>query len=249
MKQYIKVLIAMVFIGLSQSGFSQCFDDGHSPFDDQGWLSCTTSVNPIPERGNGHWILYDLGENYTVDELYLWNHNVWGETGMGVRQILIDYSKDKENWSTAGPFTIEKAPGSWKYTGVEGPSLNSARGRYFLITVINTWDNTSSCAGLGEIKFLLGTSTDNDDVVVEDQAMTLSPNPAIEMIKISLPNQAKINQITIRNSVGQSIKDLDITMGREMTIDVSDLTDGMYHVSVYTDEGIETKSFVKVGGV
>ncbi len=84
MKYILAIIVAITFsIGVS----AQCIDDTHSPFQNQGWMSCNTSIGPIPERGDVHWIQYDLGEVYVLDSLYIWNHNVWGETEMGLKLL------------------------------------------------------------------------------------------------------------------------------------------------------------------
>lgn len=224
---------------------AQCFDNGHSPYQNQGWLSCTKSLSPIEGRAASHWIMYDFGENYFIDSMYLWNHNVWGETGMGVKQILIDYSTDQSNWKSAGPFTIEKAPGSWKYIGTEGPWLENAYGRYFLITVINTWDDASSCAGFGEVKFTVGIGTDTQDEYLESQ-LVLSPNPVADMLRIDLPDDAKIENISIYNAVGQKIKTFSIPVENEILFSVQNLQAGMYYVTIDGQTGKESRPFVKV---
>jgi len=165
---------------------AQCIDDTHSPFQDQGWMSCNTSVGPIPERGDVHWLRYDLGDVYILDSLYIWNHNVWGETGMGVKSIMIDYSIDEQNWISAGPFNIEKAPGSWKYQGTMGPSLNNAQAQYVVISVLSTHSEDTACAGVGEFLFYLGESVDVEDQEIVDLDWNIVPNPATDNITISL---------------------------------------------------------------
>jgi hypothetical protein len=243
-----KNLYILLLIGFfTTSSSAQCFDNGHSPFEEQGWLSCEMNLSPNPDRGETHWILYDLGHRYTINETYIWNHNVWGETGMGANQILIDYSDDMEEWKTIGPYTIEKAPGSWKYTGIEGPTLDNVIGQYFLITVLNTHDQSSSCAGLGEIKLIIGESVDTEDPI-EDQDFTIAPNPASEQIRITLTDYAKINSINIYNTVGQNVTTLNIPTGNEMTIPLDGYSNGLYHVSINSSDGIKTKSFIKVDG-
>ena len=222
---------------------AQCFDDGHSPFKEQGWLSCNTSVGPIPERGDAHWILYDFGHVYTLDSLYFWNHNVWGETGMGVRSILIDYSTDKENWTTVGPIEIQKAPGSWKYTGTHGPTLNNIDAQYALVTVLSTWEEDASCAGIAEIRFGVNQSVNVEEVEAE-LAWTLSPNPATDRISIQLP-EAEIKSLKMFDSMGRLVKQLSTSNDRvEVLLD--ELNEGIYFVSISTEREVMTRSFVKV---
>ena len=103
MKKYIQPTLIILAILTSTFSYSQCFDEGHSPFKEQGWLSCNTSEGPIPERGDQHWVMYDFGEIYAIDSIQYWNHNAWGETGMGAKEILIDYSKDQVEWTWNQP--------------------------------------------------------------------------------------------------------------------------------------------------
>lgn len=236
------ILVLSVFTIHNAAG--QCFDDGHSPFQDQGWFSCNTSIGPIPERGDAHWLLYDFGHVYTLDSVYFWNHNVWGETGMGVKSILIDYSTDKENWTTIGPINIERAPGSWKYTGVQGPSLGNVDARYALITVLSTWREGAPCAGLAEIKFKVSNSV---DVVEEDPARewTISPNPAIDRITIQLPEVEGIKSLNMYNSIGQLVQKLRIPNDTQLIVQLNDIKQGIYFVTITTETEILTKSFVK----
>ena len=236
--------IALLALCTTQSN-GQCFDDGHSPFQNQGWLSCNTSVGPIPERGDAHWILYDFGHVYSVDSIYFWNHNVWGETGMGVKDILIDYSTDKENWTTVGPITVDKAPGSWKYTGVKGPSLGNVNARYVLITVVSTWREITGCAGIGEIKFGVDNIVDVEEV---DPLLdwTISPNPASEQIILQMPSADDINKISIVNSIGQTVRQWTSLNGQELAISLDGMQEGIYYVTLETDQEILTKSFVKI---
>ena len=244
------ILNILLILGLATFAVNdsdgQCFDDGHSPFQNQGWLSCNTSVGPNPDRGDAHWIMYDFGHIYELDSVYFWNHNVWGETGMGMKSILIDYSTDKENWSAIGPINIDKAPGSWKYTGFQGPTLGNVKARYALITVLSTWSDDASCAGLGEIKF--GVNQIVEVTEVEPAiAWTISPNPAVERITIQIPEVEKINSITLYNSIGQLVQELNTNGGKEIVVPLNGLKEGVYFVSIKTDKEILTKSFVKGG--
>lgn len=242
--KYIYTLITIVVWTFSLSG--QCIDDTHSPFQNQGWMSCNTSVGPIPERGNVHWLQYDLGAEYILDSLYIWNHNVWGETGMGVKNIMIDYSTDQQNWISAGPFTIEKATGSWKYQGVRGPSLNNALARYIVISVLDTHSEDVSCAGVGEFLFYIG---DLVDVEVEESVTldwNISPNPSSENITITLPQDIDLLSLSMYNSIGSKIYELPIPAGNQITFPVSHLNSGMYYISFQSKSEIRSKSFIKV---
>jgi len=228
---------------MTSKTYSQCFDDGHSPFQNDGWFSCSTSIGPVPERGDAHWILYDFGEEYAIDSLYFWNHNVWGETEMGVKDILIDFSSDKESWTTVGPIAIEEAPGSWKYTGSNGPSLNNKKMRYLLITVISTWDEDISCAGLGEVRFQIGEPT-----AIEEEkqiAWNIYPNPATSQISLTIEDHEVVQKIVMFDALGRKMADLPLPSGNEIIYPIEELNTGLYYLTIYSEKGISTASFVK----
>ena len=241
MKYLYFILLSFLLPGLTSA---QCLEDRHSPFENQGWQSCNTSVGPVA-RGEKHWIAYDFGETYVIDSLYIWNHNVWGETGMGVKEMMIDYSTDQVNWTAIGPFTIEKAPGSWKYEGTAGPKLGNAQARYFLITVMSTWDPTQTCAGLGEVKFNLGLSTDIEEIEPEI-AWSISPNPASEQIQVDLPADIDIITLSLYNSIGTLVSNFSVPSNHQMTVAIDHLQSGVYYLSYQTEKDVQTKSFVKI---
>lgn len=242
MKHYI--LFVLVLIGhLSTS--AQCISNTHSPFDDQGWLSCVASPSPNPERGTGHWLQYDLGHVYALDSMYIWNHNVWGETENGVREIIVDYSSDGINWESVGPYTIDKAPGSWKYNAPDGEWLGNALGRYFVIHVLETWDGSNDCAGFGEVKFTLNELVDVEEEVLAT-SWSISPNPVADLLTVHLPENSESAQISIINALGQQVHQSASQFGRGLRVNVEDFEDGMYYVRLQVGKEISTKSFVKV---
>lgn len=245
MNNYIKTIQVSFFILLGmQTLSSQCFDDGHSTFKNQGWLSCSTSVGPIPERGDLHWVLYDFGEVYPIDTIQYWNHNVWGKTGQGAKEILIDYSIDQTNWTTVGPITLDKAPGSWKYTGSKSVSLQNANMQYMLVSVISTWDESATCAGISEFKFNIGEFVDTEDTALES-SWTIGPNPTTDRLNVYIPEYNDVREMAIHNSMGQKIINLSSPIGAQMIIPVSELVDGLYFISVHTESNVSSRSFIK----
>lgn len=242
--KHIYIFLLVTFFSYSLS--AQCIDDGHSQFENQGWFSCQTSIGPIPERGNVHWLMYDFGEAYVIDSLYLWNHNVWGETGMGVKQILIDYSTDLQNWTTAGPYTMEIATGSWKYSGSHGPALGNVLARYVLISVVSTWSDNAACAGIGEIRFSIGESVDVVEASLTSPLWSISPNPAFDKILVDLPKDIEIRDLSLYNAVGIKIADLILPVGFQLLFPIDNLNAGLYFISYQTSHSIQSKSFVKL---
>lgn len=239
-----KKIYTLLFVCSSLILSAQCLDDTHSPFPQQGWLSCQQSQNPIVDRGVGHWLQYDFGEVYAITDLYLWNHNVWGETGYGVKEIMVDYSTDGNNWDAIGPFEIEEAPGSWKYQGQAGPDFGLIEARYVIITVMDTWDGANTCAGIAEVKFNLGEAVNTEDADLVD--FEISPNPASTQITFDFSNYTLANGFIILNGMGQQISQHAFGGNGTFTLPLNDYRPGMYYISFNTETNAHTQPFVVI---
>ncbi len=153
----VRLIIVLTFftiVQLNVNAQENCYQNSHSTMQDDVWLSCTASSNPNTIRGNSHWILYDLGFNYTITSTHFWNYNVGGQLGFGMKDIYVDYSLDGNNWTNAATFQLAQATGTSNYFGEIGPDLGGVNARYVLITAANNWGG--SCTGLSEVRFNLG---------------------------------------------------------------------------------------------
>jgi hypothetical protein len=70
----------------------------------------------------------------------------------------------------------------------------------------------------------------------------LFPNPVGNVLNIS--NIEGVNKIEIFNVAGMLISSTEVN-SNQTSINTSDLSDGVYVVSFYTDEGIQTSKFIK----
>lgn len=112
---------------------AQMYPDRHNTNWFDGWISCTTSVSPNATRGDIHWVMYDLGYDYPLGEINLWNCNIPDSTDMGLQNIIIDYSKDGLEWEELGNYTLTKSLGSSIYQGEEVGTFNGQTARFILI--------------------------------------------------------------------------------------------------------------------
>ena len=127
MKKILSTLFAIAIVGLV---LGQC-DGAHSAIDDMSWLSCQGTENPNSSRTEEHWIMYDFGANYHLNESHFWNYNQSGETENGIATVAIDYSNDGQNWTWWGDLNLDEAPGSDDYFGEEGPNFEGLLAKYF----------------------------------------------------------------------------------------------------------------------
>ena len=236
--------------------FSQAYPDRHSTNLSDGWLSCQTSANPNPLRGNSHWIMYNLGDTYALTTSKIWNFNTparvnsdnngsWslqplpGKLEDGMKDILIDLSTDGVTWKEHSRFTIPKAPGSSFYEGVFGPDFSGKTARYVLITA--TSNHGGSCYGLGELKIkstAITTTTTSDPLA--DAILSVYPNPFTDLTALTLQNfPAGEVVINILDITGKSYKNLNYTIRENyenINISGSDLPSGLYILQVTQNE-------------
>jgi hypothetical protein len=84
--------------------------------------------------------------------------------------------------------------------------------------------------------------------LVEEGSMRVFPNPATDMINVNFSMKSAADvQITISNTLGQLVRDLGTTAygtgSNAKSINVADLTTGIYQLSLRTNEGTVTRTF------
>jgi Secretion system C-terminal sorting domain len=71
--------------------------------------------------------------------------------------------------------------------------------------------------------------------------VTISPNPANNFIRLNVEDNTTISQIEISNSTGEMV----FRTGPVNLIDISRLANGLYYLSITTDEKRFTGKFIK----
>jgi hypothetical protein len=226
------IFTLIALIGLALPGFAQCDTGAHSTSLSDAWLSCQTGINPNPARGEGHWILYDLGDVRAFYGSHFWNLNVPGSTGQGVQNCVFDVSFDGNTWFQAAEFQFPQAPGNANYTGVDGPDFEGVSGRYLLLTVLSNW-NGSNCSGFGEIRVEIGEGTVN--IVEQELSFGVYPNPVSDQLTVRNYSQGQVT-LEVFNMAGRLVHTTQMT-GSTHRLDVSPFTPGLYVVRLYDSNG------------
>lgn len=193
---------------------AQCFLDRHNTTWFDGWLSCTTSMNPNPARGESHWILYNLNAPYELFGMHIWNTNAPDYLADGMQDIVIDISTDGVNWTEAGEFQIPMADGTSIYEGLDLFDFGGTTAQYVLITGVTNHGGT--CFGLSEIRI------DVTDAIVSNKEVlpagclsaTVFPNPINENSKAIITSECSNAPITysVQDISGRTIKSGEISM-------------------------------------
>lgn len=241
----IKLHITIILLLGYQVATSQCFPDRHSTTWFDGWVSCETSVNPNSTHGESHWIMYDFGYQYVLNESKFWNSNEPKNLDFGINEYHIDYSTDGNEWISLGTYTMEQASGESTYEGVDGPDFEGTKARYLLITPVS--NHGGSCFGFSELRIDI---TDPIEVIDEEDGFNAAvyPNPFVDDINIriaSLFEDAPVTY-TLYDLLGRQILENDFSLIENTTtynipLNGEDLATGIYILTL-TQNG-KQKSF------
>ena len=246
MKIITQLIPVFLLISFSiNNGFAQCFPEAHTPFYEDAWISCTPGTNPNSERPVSHWIMYDLGWEYVLDEMHVWNYNVWGITDQGMRQVAIDYSIDGTNWNTLGTFTFPEASGSVKYEGFQGPSFDNTPARYVLLTAISNWGN-GPCVGLGEVRIDIGQMIDVKNAPSLNTGINVFPNPATDNAWVSVRGQTMPERVALYNVEGKLIQAKEDLNSMNVNFNIEDLPSGVYLLKAWVGGNILSEKISKI---
>lgn len=177
MKQFLLFINVLFYLNLN----AQCYPDRHSTNWFDAWISCQEKENPNPVNKAGHWILFDLKNQYEIDKIKFWNINDPDRLNWGMKDVLIDYSIDSILWANAGTFSLQQGEGSNRYEGMDWTDVVIPKARYVLISGLSNYGG--SCSGFAEIRFSaekINIVTDNTDVnnpIANGLDIKIEPNP------------------------------------------------------------------------
>ncbi len=168
-------LLLCLFL-LPHDGKGQIYHpDRHNTSVESTWISCHPRQNPNVLRGVSHWIMYDLGDTYPLENTHLWNLNSPEFLANGMKELAIDLSHDGKDWMEASVFLASQANGSGFYTGEPGPDLTGHEARFVLLTILENYGGP--CSGFGELKIEISEKVVPAELV--DQSITCSEETGI----------------------------------------------------------------------
>jgi hypothetical protein len=240
------LLLLITLLLATQMLSAQCFPDRHNSSWFDGWLSCATSDNPNPERGQSHWILYNLQHNYQLGQMHVWNTNAEDYLGDGIKDLVIDISLDGVTWTEVGVFQFEQADGSSTYEGFAGPDLDGIEAKYLLITALSNWGGF--CYGFSEVRIeVLGVTTGVSETSIANNCLSVNifPNPVSDRSKASIKANCSSSEINyaVQDITGRTLYSGALQpLGNEVELNLNfaDLTAGSYILHLQQD-GIKVK--------
>jgi hypothetical protein len=172
--------------------------------------------------------------------------------------IQVVYKNELGNeisWTTAQEFNcdyfeIQRSADATQFSTIatlDGHGNSLVPNSYMLID--NNFNNGKNYYRFKQVDFN-GRFTYSNVVMVDNTkelqySFELFPNPVKDMLTISINNKNKQPIVRIVNAFGQEMKVLSIENNQQNRIDVSSFSNGVYFVTIMTDDKVETKTFVK----
>ena len=248
MKTQKNYILIIAFLG-AQLITAQCYPDRHSTNWFDGWVSCETTPNPITSYGETHWIMYDLGYDYVLNETKFWNANEPKHLDFGINEYHLDYSLDGVTWTNLGTYNMDQASGLSYYEGDAGPDFDSAKARYVLITPISNYGG--DCFGMSELKM---TITDPFLVIEEEDGFNASvyPNPFVDNISLRIaaldeaaPMEYMLYDILGRAILGNTLSMTEGTDTYDIPLNGGNLSPGIYILKIIQNGKERTYKLLK----
>lgn len=233
-----------IFLFYLNNGIGQCYPDRHNTSWFDGWISCDKSENPNNKREESHWISYDFGKPYQLNELKIWNINDPDLLDYGAKTVMIDYSVDGLNWIEHGLETFPKAPGNSRYEGNQITHFNGIKARFLLITIVENYGG--DCTGFSELRVEVDTAKDEqeDICIIAD----IYPNPFESTFTVFLEKKClgetfiAVEDVSGRTVIEESV----IKLYDSKNIDGQHLLPGIYYVCLRNGEIKERYKIVKL---
>lgn len=247
--------IIFIFITLFWANdlHGQCFPERHNTTWYDGWISCDVSESPNPDRGLSHWILYNLGDPYTLGETRVWNSNHPDFLERGLNDIVIDFSMDGVSWNELGTFTLKQASGKSTYEGEKGPDFNQTEAQYILITALSNYGG--DCFGLSELRFgpakkITTTPAQRVSPNLHCLSVNIYPNPFEGAPNIDIrANCKKDIPFTLTDALGKTlVSDFwnGISRRRLSGSEIESYPAGMYFLFIGEGKSIQKHKLIKM---
>lgn len=140
----------------------------------------------------------------------------------------------------------------WRGPGFNGFVMGAGTGvdpdEADLIATAGGAANNVAAVGLFDNLLIRNSATDTllglDQVAVASE-LSIYPNPVADVLTIANPNNVNLKSVSITDLNGRTIKSIALESDTDATVDVSDLSAGVYLVTVADDNGKVTKKIVK----
>lgn len=173
-------------------------------------------------------------------------HNLEWFAGIGSNVDLTITAGDTVIWTWTSPnHTVENVPGSSVETFNSGFLGDNGSTFEYTFTVVGDNDYFCGVHGAGSMS---GTITVEENLSINDETIrsfNIEKNPVDSSLNINFSQQISDGKIIIYDLLGKAVISEKITNLNDLALDVSALNKGLYLVAINSENGIETKRFIK----
>jgi hypothetical protein len=111
-----------------------------------------------PKGVNGgklpQWIKYEFDRVYKFDQMWVWNYNISteDESGIGAKDVTIEYSVDGSNWAALGNYQFADGTCLDTYAHNTEVGFKGVSAKFVRLTITSSWISTNQ-TGLSEVRF------------------------------------------------------------------------------------------------
>jgi hypothetical protein len=123
-------------------------DGSHAITPETMWFTASVDLDP--------WIQFELDAVRKLDSMRVWNSNSSAEIaiGWGVKDVIIEYSKDGDNWDVLADATqFSRAPGLPTYNQFDTIDFGGVAAKYVRLNIQSNWGGILMSYGLSEVQF------------------------------------------------------------------------------------------------
>jgi hypothetical protein len=106
------------------------------------WMS---ESNTLPS-----WIEWDLGADYLLSGMHVWNYNETNNSDRGSKTVTVSISTDGVGYTSLGVLTLTQAPGLNGYAGEDYLFSSTELAQYIRFDITETWGDTYT--GIAEFR-------------------------------------------------------------------------------------------------
>lgn len=112
-------------------------------------------TNPDPGNHQGAaWIKFTFDKSYTLDNMWIYNHNQFNMSRRGLRDVYVEYSPDGESWILLGEYRLNEAAGTDFFPYNNEIFFGGIKAKSVLITAKEDGGNFGEpYYGLSEVRF------------------------------------------------------------------------------------------------
>jgi hypothetical protein len=201
-------------------------------------MVCFAAASPAPALNNDWMIspLVTLGTSGNI--LTFWAKSCDAEFGLEKFKVGISAGNTTANVTllSTGNFVTTPSTAVWAQYTYAVPTSFNGQAVYFSINCVSDDQFGFAVDDFKVTAQVLSTET------FAKNNFTVSPNPATDVLNISNVNNLEITNATITDINGRIVKQINTSF---QSINVSELSSGMYFLKVATTEGEGVTKFVK----